>query len=290
MLARVQIMLALSELGEASALDTFIKVLDEPQHPVVLKQLAAQGITTIAGAPNRPLQLNDTVRAAEALARFLDNPEETFWLARVRALEALGSLRQISTIQQRDQALMAQVALRILANPDERPMVRAWAAWALGRYDVPAGYPQINYSLLAYQMGRLAVDLGDSIVDLGDSILTTKRDRARYLTAIMAFQVFPGLNGTADLRGSGLVNARGLGAHQAYVNQIQILVKQLAAECVTLTRAVGSQIGPALDAVNGRLAELKTYLEKNPPPADPLVPGVPAMAIGGAAPAPNPGQ
>lgn len=269
LLARVQIMLALSRLGDRSALPFLMQVLADPEQPVVLKELAAQGINTIAVVPNRSLTVNETVTSAEALTGFLKS-EPDFWPARVRALEALGNLRQISTVMQRDLAVMAQVALEVLANPDERLEVRAKAAWALGMLEVPAGYPQVNYSLMAFHTGQLAAQIGSEILE-------SKPERVKALTAILAFPIYGALNGSGP-RGSGIVRSQSLGPHQSYVNQMTTLVKQLATDCIALTRAAGSQATPARDAVASRVAELKTFLQKSQPPSDALVPGAPALA------------
>jgi HEAT repeat protein len=270
LIARTQAMLALSRLGDKAALDLLVKQLQDDEQPIILKGLAAQGITAIASGQS--LSPNEEVKASEALVALLQDPAETFWPARVRALEALGTLRQISTIAQRDEAIIAQAALQILADPSKRPEVRAWAAWAIGMMDVPASYPQINYTLLAYQYGRLAAGLGDEI-------LIAQPERVKYLTALLCYQVFVGLEGNPTVRNSGLIKSRALGSHAPYVQQVHQLVKALASDCVQLTRAAGTHLGPAKDAVASRLAELKAYLEKNPPKDLSLVPGAPLLQV-----------
>lgn len=272
MIARTQIMLALSRLGDKSALNLLIAQVADPDQPAVLKSLAAEGIAAIARA--QTLTPDEQARTAEALTAFLQDPGETFWPARVRALEALGAVRAISTIAQRDQAVMARAALEILADPAERPEVRAWAAWAIGMMDVPATYPQVNYTLLAYEFGRLAAALGDEI-------LIAPPGRVQYLTALLVYQDFVGLDGNPAVRNSGLTKARSLGPHTSAVQRIHQLVKALAADCVTYTRAVAGQVEPARQAVASRLAELKAHLEKNPPTDLALVPGVPPLEVAG---------
>lgn len=270
MIARTQAMLALSRLGDKAALDLLLKQLADPEQPVVLKALAAQGISTIA--TGQTLSVSDQARAAEALVALLRDPEEAFWPARVRALEALGNLRQISTIVGRDQALMAQAALLILSDPAQRPEVRAWAAWAIGMMDVPPSYPPVNYSLLAYQFARLAAAIGDEI-------LIAPPERVKYLTGLLVFQVFGGIEGSPAVRYSGLLKARALGENASTVREIHELVEGLATDCLQLTRAAGTLAGPAKDAVKSRLAALKVYLAKNPPKNLALVPGAPPLQV-----------
>ncbi len=272
--ARTEAMVILSRLRDPAALDLLIKTLGESSQPIPVRLLAANGIAEIARS-GQELSVNDTVRAAVALVDFLENNPDTFWLARVRALEALGALRQVAGIQNRNEALMATAVFSVLVHAEERLETRAWAAWAFGMLEVPAGFPQVNFSLVSYQVGRLAARLGHQIAE-------ADLPQAQYLTGLLVFQVFQGTNGDPNFRGSGLVNSRQLGPHSQFVNQVRRLVYQVGGDAVRLTNARGTQVPPARQALEKSVATLETYLDRNRPEDRTLVPDGPSFEPAGA--------
>ncbi|CAN5889356.1 hypothetical protein BH23PLA1_BH23PLA1_23100 [soil metagenome] len=267
--ARTQAMIVLNRLQDPAALDLLVQTLSDEDQPIAVRLLAASGITQITRS-GQQLGVNETVRAARALVDFLENNPDTFWLARVRALEALGALRQVADIQNRNEARMATAAFAVLVDPEERLETRAWAFWALGMLEVPSGFPQINYGLIAYQAGRLASRLGHEIID-------AELPQAQYLTGLLVFQISQGLNGDPQDRSVGLVNSRQIGPHSEFVNQVNRLVRQVGANAVRLSNARGTQVPPARQALQKSLAELDSYLDRNRPQDRTLVPGGPSF-------------
>ena len=262
--ARVQAMEALSRMGDPQALGLLIELITSDDQPSVVKLLAAEGISEIARAAGLALSPADRERAANALVAYVRDNPDAFWLARARAIEALGNLRTISGITNRDQAVFAIAALEFLGNEDLRVEPRAYAAWALGMIEVPPGYPQVNYALVAYYVGRLAETLGQRILELSDPASELSNpERATYLTGVLVNQVFVALDGVRGVRNSGLRNAGALGPHRNDVNRVHQLVKQVAAAAVELARSVGVQREPRRTQLAQRLNELKTYLDAN---------------------------
>src|SRR5207249_4186696 len=90
--ARTEAMIVLSRVGDPQALDLLIAQLDDPNQVMMVKLLAAVGLTNIVQGGKKPLDANTAARASKALADFLTREPDTFWMAQVRALEALGAL------------------------------------------------------------------------------------------------------------------------------------------------------------------------------------------------------
>jgi len=303
LIARSQVMLALSRMGDRAALPLLIEALNNPEQPVAVKMLAAVGVTTIARDTRNQLSSQERVEAARGLIRFLERHPDALWLARARAIEAIGTLRQVSGIQNVREAEMATTALQLLTNPNARLETRAWTAWSLGMLEPAPTSPPINYSLVAYQIGRLAEDIGDEILrnaEVRGAILAEARartedeeeelaieeqlidpelERVRYLTGFLTFQVFKALDGESWMRDSGLRNARGLGEHRRYVMRVHDLVRRLAAAAVQYTKGVGVQEPGRRRALADELAQLKAFLDANPPDSPQLVPDGPAFEL-----------
>ncbi len=270
--ARTEAMLVLSKTADVQALDTFLGALADPDQPAMVKLLAATGISgLVAPGSARGLTVAEADRAARALADFLEKEPETFWMAKVRALEALGTLRRSADVASPASATFATAALRVLSDPEARPEVRAWAAWALGMMEPPPAGP-LNVGLIAHHAGRAAAELGEKIAG-------EPADQATYLTSFLAFPLHQGLAGQENLRGSGLANAAGQGAAAGSVAQITRLVGQVAGAAVTYSRAVGNQRTATRSALEAKVAELRAFLEKNAPKDDRLVPNGPAFPI-----------
>ena len=283
--ARTQAMQAVSRMADPRAVGTLIGVLDDAEQPVVVKLLAAEGLRRLARETSPgTLPTAEREKAANALVAFLRNNPDAFWLAKGRALEALGSLRLVSGIQNRDQAAYAAEILGYLSDPEARPETRGWAAWAFGMLEVPPGYPQINYTMAAHRIGLLAIEIGDRIVQLSNiaEAESYNPQRVNYLTGLLVSPIFAALDGAPDIRDSGLRNARGQGPHQQYVTQVHQRIRALTSASVRLSMARGSLIPPARDQVVARLNELRTFIQGNAPENNAIVPGGPTIAMGAA--------
>jgi hypothetical protein len=208
--------------------------------------------------------------ASRALADFLNREAETFWMAQVRALEALGALRQASGSVLQGKAEMSITALKFLADAKQRPDVRAWAAWALGMMQVSPAGPKLNYALVAYHIGLLAAELGETIAE-SDLV------RARYPTGLLVYQVFNALHGETGVRGSGLVNQTNLGTSQALVKELDTLVGRVAAAAIGVTTAVGTQLPQRQQELRARVNDLRAVLAKSAPKDLQVIPGGPSF-------------
>ena len=120
--ARIESMIALSRTGDAQAVETFVCRLDDPNQVVMVKLLAANGLANVAQDGKKDVDTQTASRAGKALADFLTREQDTFWPAKVRALKALGALRQPSTV--RGNFEMASAAMALLSDPKARPDVR----------------------------------------------------------------------------------------------------------------------------------------------------------------------
>lgn len=274
--ARVQVMQSLSRMGDLEALDLLIAQMVDPEQPLIVKQLSAEGLRRIAIETGDTLSTADREKAADALVAFLNDNQDAYWLCQARALQALGTIRQIYRVQNREQAIFADEVMAILSSRDLRPESRAWAAWALGMLEVPPAYPQLNFSLAAHEIGLLAVEIGERIVELSDprDLSSYNPERVKYLTGLIASPIYSSFDGSSELSGaSGLRNVRGLGPHQQDVTRISQIVRQLAIASVELTRARGSLISTTRDRVIASLNELRTFLSENEPEERSFIPG-----------------
>ncbi|RUL89554.1 hypothetical protein [Tautonia sociabilis] len=275
--ARVQVMQALSRMEDPQALRILVPLLADDTQPLLVKQLAAEGIKRIALATGIELSPTDREQAATALVGFLRSNPDAYWMAQARALQALGALRQVSGIQNRERAIFADETMAALASDDLRIESRAWAGWSLGMYIIPPNYPQLNYSLAAYELGRLAEEIAGRIVELSDprEAASYNPERVKYLTGLLVEPIFEAFDGSSKLppRQSGMRNLQALGPHRQYVERVHQLIRQLAGASVELTRAVGSQRPAARDAVIARLNELRGFLNENRPQENTFVPG-----------------
>src|SRR5690606_5953537 len=69
--ARIQVMQALSRMGDPQAMGLLMNLLADEDQPLIVKQLAAEGIKRIAQDSGASLPAADRERAAIALVRFL---------------------------------------------------------------------------------------------------------------------------------------------------------------------------------------------------------------------------
>lgn len=273
--ARTQAMVALSQTGEPAALETFINVLRDKDQPLSVKILAADGIANIARGGRRAVEPPQTaISAAKAVAFFLGGGEaDPFWPAQAHGLKALGALRLATVDQNAGRFELAALAEGYLADPKRHPEVRADAAWALGMMRISGQKErQFNYPLVAHDMGQLAAELADRALAANVVALSGKEkdptDVADYLTGLLVYQVFFGLNRDPDVQNSGLLNAPALAQNLKDKSAVQDILKDVratAAAAVELHRAAGSLAADAQKALEARIKALKATLEKNAP-------------------------
>jgi hypothetical protein len=213
----------------------------------------------------------DTQRAMAAgkvVADFLEQEKDLPWPVQVRALEALGALRQSSAAPLQGKADMASAALERLADPKARPEVRAWAAWALGLMRVNPQLGKYNYTLIAHSIGVLAADLGEKIA----AAASENPEQSRFWTGLLLYQVYPALSGQPGVRDSGLLNAPNLGSHAPFIKQVNDRVQEICVAAVNLDRAAGGLIPPRQKDVLNRVATLREFLTKSAPSDRKLLP------------------
>ena len=264
---RIEAMILLGVAGDPEAMPVFIKQIQEPEQVLMVKLWAARGLTNIAQGGRREVEVGRGALAATTISTLLEQQPDLPWPVRMRLLEALGALRMAG----QNRAENATAALQVLADPDARPMLRAWASWSLGLMKVPPQVSQFNYGLVAYFMGRAAVDLGGRV----ESAFSESPDLSRRLTGLLVYQVLPGLRGDPDVRDSGVANALGLGREAKLVGEIAAQVQSIAIAALNLTgRATPRPEHPQRrKELASRVAALRDYLAANRPEDAHLVPG-----------------
>lgn len=285
LIARIDAMIVLGMVGSADNrdLDFYVAQINKPDQVMWVKQWAARGLTNAAQGGKKVLEASRTILAVEALSKFLSTDARTMpWPVQMRALEALGSLRTGVSVTPRGRTDAASVAMQYLADPEMKPEVRAWAAWALGMMKVSGGVTPYNFPLLADSIGRLAADLGDRIVaeyDRNADNFFQKSDEAALLTGILLFQVYAALGGEEGVNDSGLLRSDHPDASKAksYLNNLDEKVKPVAQQAVAFLRSGGMDLKSQRDKLAANVAALKAFLAANPPKDRTLVPGGPAF-------------
>src|SRR5439155_24773834 len=90
-------------------------------------------------------------------------------------------------------------------------------------------------------------------------------ERASHLTGFLVYQIYNALHGEPGVRGSGLINQTNLGPSQAYVQQVDSLVGQVAASAVNLVRSTGTQLPAKREDLRAKVDALKDRLAKTAP-------------------------
>ncbi len=130
---RVQAMIVLGEAGSIDAIEIYKREIRNPSQTLWVKLWALEGITKIKEHGGR-MTTDDESRAAKTVSDFLDNSvdknEPLPWPLQLRALEALGALRQGYLPTQASKVHMAATAMHFLADSEARMEVRAEAARA----------------------------------------------------------------------------------------------------------------------------------------------------------------
>ena len=170
---------------------------------------------------------------------------------------------------------MASAALERLADPNARPEVRAWAAWALGLMRVNPQLAGYNYSLIAHHVGLLAADLGDKIAEAASE----NPAQAQLWTGLLLYQVYPSLTGQPNVRDSGLLNFPNVGAHASFIKQLSDRVQAVSVAAVTLTRAAGGLVPKQQKELSNQVATLRTFLTKSAPADRKLLPDGPEFPL-----------
>lgn len=283
--ARLMVMVALSRSQDPAALDFLVKQLSDPTQVLPVKLLAAVGLSNIAGKGKTDVVPADAARATAALIGFLTSEKDSFWPARLRAVEALGALRQAETTVRSPKADVADALLTVLSDPEERPEVRSEAAWSLGMLRINPQVTKFNFALVAYHMGRAAADIAERAIE------DSKASDARALRMADALlQICWGFEGDTAIRGAGLLRNEhaSLTSSRAPARSIAERVKAVASAAVELGNAPKARKDAARDTLSSRIEELRSTLAKVQPSDLSLYPDGPRFPDEGPdAPAPD---
>jgi hypothetical protein len=284
LIARVQAMIILGQSGNPDSIKLFINQIRDGKQTLWVKLWALEGITNIKANGGR-LSAADEVAAAKAISvDFLDDPQaEIPWPVKLRALAALGSLRQGFIVSAPKKAEMANTAMRILADSEERFEVRAEAARALGLMQISSVVPKYNYSLIAYAIGQLTVDLASRINtcfsgDPKKAKQLDQPDKARYFAALLVGPIYQAFDGVSGLRESGLVHAS-VGDSETFLKQSFELVTAVIKAVLPMLNSSARQIPDQKKELVARIAALKAFLAQNPPSDTHLVQNGPEFKL-----------
>ena len=284
-LSRIDAMIVLGMAGSTApnALDLYTNQVKKPEQVVWVKLWAARGLTNAADSGKRDLEASKTIRAVDALVDFLDGDPKMPWPAQMRALQALGSLRQATVNAPKGKVDVASVAMRFLADPETKPEVRAWAAWALGMMKVPNAVAPYNFTLIGHEIGGLAAELGKKVVQEYDddpANFDKEKDQAAHLTSLILFQAYPALIGEDGVRDSGLLHSThpDAGTARSSLTEVDKRVKAVSRGAYELLRAGGVGNLARRNELDVKLTDLKTFLAQNKPKDRHLVPGGPEFA------------
>jgi hypothetical protein len=185
----------------------------------------------------------------------------------------MGSLRQAALPTDAARAHMANTAMSFLADSDAKLEVRSEAARALGLMQVN-NVPKYNFKLVAHAAGQLAADLAAEINNqYSDNPPRAENPtKARYLTALLVGPVYQSFEGVQGENGSGMLRtASGDSDSLKYTQKVFDQVKEIAQASVDLLGAPSKDYKARKQALAGRVAALRGYLQQNPPPSRRLV-------------------
>jgi hypothetical protein len=272
-------MIVLGQAGSRDALQIYLNQLKDPNQTVQVKLWAVRGISTIVddGKATAALSAAEAINAAKVIADFLEREKDTLWFLQMRALEAIGALRQAATPANVQRPEMAATAMKFLADPEARPEVRAAAAWALGMMQVSQN-ARFNFPLVAHEAGRLSAEIGEQ----ANASLKENPTRSAYLAGLLVGPIYQAFNGISGARESGLLHAPALGQAQGYASKVNDLISSVARAAVVMLpdRTPTAQQKNRQRDLSDRVAALKSWLDKNPPKDYHLVPGGPEFKGG----------
>jgi hypothetical protein len=268
--SRNQYMIVISHARDPKAIPIIVAQLNDRDQILSVKLNAAVALIHIAQTSDVSPQ--DAIRAAKALSDFLDNESDIFWPVQMRALEALGWLRQATERPTAASAEFSETALKILADSKGNVYARAWAAWALGMIQPPTSFREYNLLLIASHAGYLAAETADRIVDVEPK----NSEEARKLTnsLLVILQAFRS-GGQDAPRNGGLLamNNQAAAQQQGGVLEIEKRVRALVAHAIELDFAVARFKKDRRVALANQVQELVSYLDAHKPNEPSLVPG-----------------
>jgi hypothetical protein len=265
---RVQAMIILGQAASPDAIQLFQTEIANRTQVLWVKLSALEGITNIRKS-GAHLGADVESKAGRTIGDFLEKQKELPWPIQMRALEAIGWLRQSGVPALASQAHMANTAMLFLADPDAKTEVRAEAARALGLMQVNA-VPRYNFKLVAHYAGLLAADVAAEFSDqYSDNPPRSENPtRAKYLAALLigpVFQCFDGVQGESN---SGILQTGKADTESLkYTQKVFDMVKPLAQASVELLNAPTKEYKARKQTLAARVAELRTFLKENPPPS-----------------------
>jgi hypothetical protein len=269
LIPRIQSMIILGEGGFADALKIYLEQIRNPNQTVWVKLWALEGIANIV-QDGGVMPASAQIEAGKTIADFLDKEDDIPWPVQLRALEALGAMRQGYLPNLPKRADMANTAMRMLVDSDAKPEVRAEAARALGLMQITSAVGRYNFPLVAHAIGQLGADLAAMI----ESNFATNPSKARYLAVLLAGPVFEAFAGVEGARSSGLLNADA-GASADYIRKLHDQLRPVMKAVADLSFSARSQIPNRRKDLLAQVAALRSYLDKNAPPDRHLVQGGP---------------
>jgi hypothetical protein len=280
---RIQASIILAMAATPEFLDVFIKQLKDADQVFWVKLWAARGITNATDGGKVTVDVVKATESVKALVDFLENESDAPWWIKLRAFEALGCLRLASTTGPNGVPNVATLLLSNASDPKAKLESRAWAIWAFGMLKIPAGTAKFSFNLASYQLGLLAADLGDKIIaeyDQHKADFAKKGDRARYLTALLLYQVYPALAGDEEVPGSGILKSSHPAAVAAkpFLTGLEAQIKDVAKAALEFINSGGAQQKKARDELGKQVGELRSFLDKNKPADTELFPGAPKIA------------
>ncbi|GAC1468270.1 MAG: hypothetical protein NVSMB9_10760 [Isosphaeraceae bacterium] len=271
LVSRIQAMIVLGQTGSPSAVPIFLAQLKDPNQTIWVKLWAAKGLSLVVNGGTQvdaAISAEDAITAGKVLADFLGSEKDIPWPATVRAIEALGAMRQAAVPTNMQKSEMAVAAMRYLADTRSRPEVRAEAARALGMMRVNAAIGKFNFPLIAYHIGQLAAQIGEQ----SQAAFPRNPGKSQYLTGLLLSEIHQAFHGVEGARESGLLKIPFASSDQTYLSAVADLTDAVARSSVELIRS-GGKVEARQKALGERVAALKSYLDKNPPKDFHLVPG-----------------
>jgi hypothetical protein len=285
-LSRIDAMIVLGMAGSTlpNALDLYTNQIKKPDQVVWVKLWAARGLTNATQHGKIDLEASKAARAVEAIVQLLEEDPKIPWPAQMRALQALGSLRHSVVNSPKAKVDVASLVMRLLADPESKAEVRAWAAWALGMMKVSNAVAPYNYTLIGHEIGNLAAELGKQIVeeyDRAPANFDKEKDQAAHLTSLLLFQVYPAIIGEEGVRDSGLNHSPhpNAGAAGPFLKKLDDKVKAVTRGAYELLRAGGVGNLARRNELDVKVTDLKSFLAQNLPKDRHLVPGGPEFEL-----------